>query len=191
MKIKLCLFIFLCFSSLLSNGQKSKSDEWLKNGTKLTYQVVFNALEYDFIVDSIKVSSDISFAWQMTEPMTMNGNILIKKNALDTATSLYNYFTGGNQTFEDKTSVWVSKKVFKAIKKGSSVIVDAGTGREKLLFVAEEKLTCTIDDHQKSIETLKAVTESGKIIWILDDPLHPIIVKMNLGWTLTLKSVNN
>ncbi len=190
MKTKLLLILLFSVSGIFCKGQKNDEFEWLKNGSSLSYHVVFNAIEYDFIVDSLTLAADVSFNWKMTEPMVMDGSILIKKNALDTATSFYNYFSGGNLVFEDKTSIWVSKKVFKAIKKGSSIVVDAGTGREKLLFVAKENILVNINGHQKSLETLKSVTESGKIIWILNNPANPIIIKMNLGWTIVLKEVN-
>lgn len=189
MKTKRILVLLFSLVGIIANGQKNDNFEWLKSGTVLSYHVVFNAIEYDFVVDSIKLAADVSFAWNMTEPMTMNGSIVLKKNALDTATTFYNYFSGGNLTFEDKTSVWISKKVFKAIKKGSSIIVDAGTGREKLLYASTENISVKIDGHQKSLETLKAVTESGKIFWILNNPANPIIVKMNLGWSIILKEV--
>lgn len=185
---KLLTLFFIAFSTLLF-AQKNDAS-WLKKCTGLTYHINYNAIEYDFKIDSIKATNDISFQWKMSDPMNYTGKVKILKQALDTSTALYNFFAdSSNITLDNKTTVWVSKKVYKAIKKGGSIKIDAGLGREKLTFKSNEKISAMVNGSNKSFEVLYATTESGNKFWILDDPSNPIIMKMYLGWTIEIKEI--
>ncbi len=187
--IKSILVSAIILSNILSYGQK-KEISWLKKCTKLTCHVNFNAIEYDFIVDSLVVSNDIAFKWKMTDPMNYAGKVKMFKPALDTATAMNNFFTDNNNlNLTDETTVWVSKKVYKAIKKGSSVNIDAGLGREKLTYIKNEKIIAKFNGSNKTFNALYATTVSGNKFWILDDPANPIILKMYLGWTIEIKEI--
>lgn len=185
---KLLIFLFALFS--FAAMSQSKTDSFLKQCSKLTYRVNFNAIEYDFIIDSLKTSNDISFCWRMTEPMVSSGKICVKKFALDTATVMNCFFAdSSNDTLTSATTVWVSKKVYKAMKKGGSVGIDVGIGREKLSFKSKEKITTKQNGNNKSLNVFYCATASGNKFWILDDPANPLILKMYLGWTIEIKEI--
>ena len=187
--IKSILLSAILLSNILSFGQKNEIP-WLKKCTGLTYHVNYNAVEYDFIIDSLVVKNDIAFKWKMTEPLITAGKVKISKPALDTATGFNNFFSdNSNLDLTDKTTVWVSKKIYKAIKKGASVSIDAGSGREKLTFINNEKITAKFNGSNKTFNVLYATTPSGNKFWILDDPANPIILKMYLGWTIEIKEI--
>jgi hypothetical protein len=183
------LGIVFSFAALSSFAQKNEN-AWLKKCTKLTYHLTIDATEYDFVMDSLKFTDDIYFHWIMTTPGNDAGRVKIFKQALDSATAFNNYFT--NNTYlelTDKTTVWASKVVYKAIKKGSSVNVDLGNGREKLTFISREKFSVKVNGTLKSFDVLYATTVSGSKIWILDDPSNPLLIKMYVGWTIEIKEI--
>ena len=183
---KLILIFALAALHTISFAQK-KETSWLKNCSKLSYHVNYNTLEYDFILDSMAVSDGIGFNWKMTAPMNYSGKVKMSAEALDTATAQNNFFgNNSNLDLTDKTTIWVSKKVYKAIKKGKSVIIDPSLGREKLTFKNAEKLKANMNGNSESFDVLYATTESGNKFWILDDPANPLIMKMYLGWTIEL-----
>jgi len=187
--MKRVFILILLAVSTLSFAQKNEGS-WLKKCTKLTYHINYNAIEYDFILDSIKATNDISFQWKMTDPMNYSGKVKIMKQALDTATTFYNFFAdSSNIILDNKTTVLVSKKVYKAIKKGGSIKVDPGLGREKLTFKSAEKISAKFNGNTKSFDVLYVVTDSGNKFWILDDPANPVIMKMYLGWTIEIKEI--
>jgi hypothetical protein len=187
--MKRIFILILIAVSTITFAQKNETS-WLKKCTNITYHVNYNAIEYDFILDSLKATNDISFQWKITDPMNQSGRVKIMKPALDTATVLHNYFAdSSNIILDNKTTVWVSKKVYKAIKKGGSIKIDPGLGREKLTFKNTEKLSAKLNGSNKSFNVLYAVTESGNKFWILDDPSNPVIMKMYLGWTIEVKEI--
>ena len=187
--IKFILIFSQISFSLISSAQKNETS-WLKNCTRLSYQVNYNSLEYDFNLDSLVVDDDISFNWKMTAPMNYSGKVKMSSEALDTATAQNNFFSdNSNINLTDKTTIWVSKKVYKAIKKGKPVNIDPSLGREKLSFISTEKIKANLNGKNESFDVLYATTESGNKFWILDDPENPIILKMYLGWTITIKDI--
>ncbi len=184
----LLLLAFLTLSYF--SFAQTKETSWLKNCTKLSYHVNYNALEYNFILDSLLVNDGISFNWKMTDPMNYSGKVKMSSEALDTATAQNNFFgNNSNLDLTNKTTIWVSKKVYKAIKKGRSVIIDPSLGREKLTFKSAEKLKANMNGKSESFDVLYATTDSGNKFWILDDPSNPLIMKMYLGWTIEIKDI--
>jgi hypothetical protein len=185
-KFQVILLLFISVACMSQN----KFDSFLKKCTSLTYHINYNAIEYDFILDSLKISNDISFSWKMTEPMTASGKVFITKFALDTATVMNCFFAdSSNDTLTSATTVWVSKKIYKTMKKGGSLFIDAGLGREKLSFKSKEKLTSKVNGKNNSFDVFYCASASGNKFWILDDPSNPLILKMYLGWTIEIKEI--
>jgi len=146
----------------------------------------------NFILDSLTISNGISFNWKMTDPMNYKGKVKMSSEALDTASAMNNFFSDNSSLdLTDKTTVWVSKKVYKALKKGKSVSIDASLGREKLTFKSAEKLTANYNGKSESFDVLYATTDSGNKFWILDDSSNPLIMKMSIGWTIEMKDITS
>ena len=183
------LFLFLGLLALTVIAQEQKI-EWVKKGTTLTYDVKYLETNYQFIVKIINLKPDVVFTWEMTEPQSSSGKVNMSKEALATAIKQNNFFKSGELFLTDMTTVWVSKKVFSSIKKGKPILIDLLNEEANLKFVKLEKKTFLIDGVKtKNIEVLYAETDSNQKYWILDCPEFPIILKMDLGWSIDIKSV--
>lgn len=164
--------------------------EWIKKGTTLTYDVKYLETNYQFIVKIINLKPDVVFTWEMTEPQSSKGKVNMSKEALATAVKQNNFFKSGELFLTDMTTVWVSKKVFSSIKKGKPILIDLLNEEANLKFIKLEKKSFLIDGIKtKNIEVLYAETDLNHKYWILNCPEFPIILKMDLGWSIDLKSV--
>lgn len=170
---------------------------------KATWYVNANGAAYDFTVSKPlgSVDADLEFNWAMTSGDDMNGYIKITREAMDTAKGQNNYFGPGlkNTTLTDKTTVWISKKVFEEITKNGSCKMDVGNGEEVFTLVKddlenrdmepfEEKIK--VKGVEKFVNTFHIKNEEGnRQLWILNDAKNPLIVKMDIGWSITLWSL--
>jgi hypothetical protein len=168
-----------------------------------TWEVNNNGSSYSFIVSNPKgsVATDFEFDWAMTSDNDMNGHIKITQEAMKAALAQNNYFGPSlkNATLTDKTTVWVSQAVFTNLKKTGTAIIDVGNGGEIFTVVAdgdnEDKAAFNdnvmVKGTEKTLVTLHVKNQDGsRQLWILNNQQNPVIVKMDLGWTIVLKSVN-
>ena len=110
------LFILTCWTSL-SFAQPTAYK--MQIGDQLIYHVEAGTNEYDFIVKPIKLSSSgISFDYEMTAPANRKGTINMSKDALESATAMYNNFDGGSVNLTDQVSVFASKAMLNAAAEG-------------------------------------------------------------------------
>lgn len=167
------------------------------------WEVNNNGSVYAFTVSNPKgsVATDFEFDWAMTSGDDMNGHIKITKEAMKAAIVQNNYFGPRlkNATLTDKTTVWVSQDVFTQLKKTGTAKMDVGNGGEIFTVVAnddnEDKAAFNdnvmVKGNEKTLVTMHIKNQDGsRQLWILSNPQNPVIVKMDLGWTIVLKSVN-
>jgi hypothetical protein len=168
-----------------------------------TWEVNNNGSSYSFTVSNPKgsVATDFEFDWAMTSDNDMNGHIKITQEAMKAALAQNNYFGPSlkNATLTDKTTVWVSQAVFTNLKKTGTTMMDVGKGGETFTVVAnddnEDKAAFNdnvmVKGTEKTLVTLHVKNPDGsRQLWILNNQQNPVIVKMDLGWTIVLKSVN-
>jgi hypothetical protein len=168
-----------------------------------TWEVNNNGSSYSFTVSNPKgsVATDFEFDWAMTSDNDMNGHIKITQEAMKAALAQNNYFGPSlkNATLTDKTTVWVSQAVFTNLKKTGTAMMDVGKGGETFTVVAnddnEDKAAFNdnvmVKGTEKTLVTLHVKNPDGsRQLWILNNQQNPVIVKMDLGWTIVLKSVN-
>lgn len=185
------LFLMLLFVIGLGAFAQKNSNTWLMSGDTLVYNINNYGNQYDFIITNLQIENNIAFDWLMTNQDQLKGSIVMSRYALDTATFLKNYFNDGESVLTDKTTVWASTKVYNAIKKKKPVSVNAGNGNAILEFKEKKEFTFSLNDQPKTVKVLYAETKSAEKFWILDDPKNPLILKMDLGWTVTLTKVEN
>jgi tetratricopeptide (TPR) repeat protein len=170
-----------------------------------TWEVTSGGSTYDFAVSDIKgtIDSDFEFTWSMTSGDDMKGHITITKDAMEKAVSQNNYFGPSlkNATLTDKTTVWVSKAVMNGLQKDGKATMDVGMGKGEELFTVipdgieirdeasfDEKIS--IKTTSKYLNTLHIKNEDGsRQLWILNDAANPMIIKMDIGFSIVLKSV--
>jgi len=166
----------------------NKPCAWLKPGVELTYGL---NMGYDFIATVKEMGKDLVFGFAMTNTMKTAGTVTIKEEALKTATAQNNYFSNGELTLADKTTVWVSKKVYDALKKAEAVTIRPSDEDEVLKFVKAEKLTVSKDGKPFEVPTLYGETDKGHKFWILDNAENPLIIKMVINFEINLKEIKS
>ncbi len=170
---------------------------------KATWAVNANGEDYEFTVSNIKgtADTDFEFDWAMTTGAGMDGHISITKDAMEKALAQNNYFgpTLKNATLTDKTTVWVSKAVINGLITNGTARMDVGNGEEVFTVVPdkterwdeeafEEKIQ--FKGEEKYLNTLHVKNEDGsRKLWILNTAANPMIIKMDIGFTISLKSV--
>jgi hypothetical protein len=161
-----------------------------------TYDVDYHGTKYQFIVKptSINMDAGVSFKWKMTIRDDMQGTISISKAALDTAHGQMNKFSAGNSDLKSLTSVWVSRAVYKELKQKGRAVIEAGeSGPRSFVVLTEDNEPTTITNAQGKTRALNTLhirsDDQQEELWINDDATNPIITRMNLGWSIELKSV--
>ncbi len=161
--------------------------------SKLTYNVNVMGSKYDFIADVIQTGPEIVFGWKMTlENRTdKEGTLTISEEAAQTATEMYNYFENGEINLTDKTSVWMSRAAFSSLRTGNATELNTGSGA-KLFYrkKAGADNQIKINGYDRPLNVIYAESEDGsEKLWILNNPNMPVILKMDLGWTIEIVSI--
>ncbi len=168
-----------------------------------TWEVNNDGSVYSFIVSNPMgtVTSDFEFDWSMTTGTDMNGHIKITRDAMKSAAAQNNYFGPRlkNATLTDKTTIWISQQVFTELTKKGNAIMDVGNGPEVFTAVMDKngdaekesfKDIIQVKGSEKTVTTIHVKNREGsRQLWILNNAQNPLIIKMDLGWTIVLKSV--
>lgn len=186
------MFIMVLFSTLAnmaysqhSKGTKKANMKWLKAGTKLVYTV---DNDYDFTVTVKNLKKGVVFNFSMKKGMR-TGNITITPEAFENATKENNYFHSGDETYTDKTTVWVSKVVYNSLKNKKPISINPFEGAETLSFVGEEIMNVKIDGKIMALPVLHGKTDRGSEYWILDNPKSPLILHMILNFDVAISEI--
>jgi ankyrin repeat protein len=159
--------------------------------TKATYNVDFGGEKYKFIIDIIQDEPEIVFNWKMTTANRgdKEGNISISAEAIQSATAQYNLFENGEIVLDDKTSVWVSRNVFKSLRSGAETTMNA-MGEDKTFVRMSVPAGTEVVVGGKPISVIYAeATDGSEKFWILNNPKMPLIMKMDLGWKISIEKI--
>jgi Ankyrin repeats (3 copies) len=159
--------------------------------TKATYAVDFGGQQYKFIIDIIQDEPEIVFNWKMTTANRgdKEGNISMSAEAVQSATAQYNLFENGEIVLDDKTSVWVSRDVFKSLRSGAETTMNA-MGEDKIFVRKNIPAGTEVMAGGKAISVIYAeATDGSEKFWILNNPKMPLIMKMDLGWKIGIEKI--
>ena len=159
---------------------------------------------FNFKVINLTGNADdsLAFDWLMTSGPNMNGHITITKTALEKAQVQNNNFGPDlkNAVLTDKTTIWISKAVFNELKENGNCKMDVGNGEEIFTVIPDAinkkdkesfNSRIKVNDNWKYLNTFHIKNADGsRHLWILNDVQNPMIVKMDIGFTLSLKSIN-
>ncbi|MCO5232753.1 MAG: hypothetical protein LC105_06975 [Chitinophagales bacterium] len=169
------------------------------DGFVYEYFVNFQGSKYNFYVSNILLDMDdfTTFHYRMDNYDQTEGDINISKDATASATDLYNYFSGGEVTLDNQTSVWLSRKIFEEIKDKGKVVISTDKSSPKTFKVikakndADKYYKVLVDGEYEYIPCIQIATEDGsQEIWITDNPNNPLILKMFIGFSIELFFVN-
>lgn len=156
-------------------------------GSRLVYTVSGGKVLVVDIVDYPRRDGPVAFRFQFSR-LGPEGTITLTPAALREATALHNYFEPGEVTLADRTSVWLSQKVFAAAKAGEPVTLDLGPDGTATFTLDPEGggfLPLSIDTRRYgdlgAIGTLLLRSADGKTIRVHDDADSPLIVEMDTG----------
>ena len=189
--IKLIVVILLTsiVSSCVSTKSLAKEGITLIEGSDLYYEVQAGDEKWNFDLNINHFGNSISFDFDLGNT---SGTISIDEKALEESTDLYNYFNNGYKRLTEKTSVWVSKKMFNDLKTGKPVAIGLGNSdSDRELFTLIGKETYSFGNKGDGVPynipvLIIATKDTKKEIWIADDPSNRLIVMMKLDFRIDL-----
>lgn len=166
----------------------------LTKGMVLVYQVDNQNQKYNFTINLEEISPSIVFTFKMSNARNTSGKITISKEALKNAVAQYNYFQNNEVTLDKQTTVWISKKVWTNLKKRkkSNISTNSGEMNLKLLeWVNNQDYSVIMNGNELSLKSMYCITKDSNSYkyWILDDVNNPLILKMELNFSIELKEV--
>ncbi len=176
-------------------GESTSID--LKKGTQLIYEVNANGNKYDFIVtlNDYDYSRGIDFNYRMTNENKTQGHVKISKNGKNESRKYVNFFTGGELLLKDASTIWLTGKNFAEMPdKKTEMQFDNNDPEtfyrqekdevypEVIIFEKKQKLDGFIINNAPD-------ATGNKTLWIHNISANPLILKMDLGWTVELKEI--
>lgn len=202
MKKLILLTLTLVSFNTLSFSQINMEKELMKGSTlipsvgqKLVYGVDYYGNNYDFIVTIKSLKDGISFDYEMTNATNTKGSVFISAAAMDDAISQNNMFSGGEMKLMDKTTVWVSQKVITDMEEdGVAGVLPDGVNQVKIRqkkVAHDYKANNAISGKMmENLSYVYAESDDSKFkYWIHLDKTYPLILKMDIGWSLWLKEI--
>ncbi|MBL0054946.1 MAG: hypothetical protein IPP31_01920 [Chitinophagaceae bacterium] len=169
----------------------------LKRGDKLVYHVNANGKEYDFIVtiNDESYENGIDFNYEMTDPVNLKGHVVISGQARSESTLYKNYFGGGELKLTDACTVWLSGKNFSDMPDKKTVMTFDNGSPETFYRPEQDEVLPVVKVKGKDMKIegfMISNAESGKgnkTLWVNGISSNPLILKMDLGWTIELKEI--
>jgi hypothetical protein len=190
----LIIIIAFCgFQSELSN------DIDLEPGSILIYSVKREGQTSELIVTIEQLKPVLKFNYKITFDPTTSGQVIMTQNALENADKQIDLLLGGKQYLDNATSLWISKKSFSELVSGDSTRVVTNDGSVFYIKKLEDSVKkINVDDDTQYVNFIYAAQilkndnnemDFGYSYKILDDPDNPIILSMDLGWTIELEKI--
>lgn len=186
------IFSFLFTFGFAASSVAQPVTPELKEGLKVSYAVNYFGTKYNFIVTLKELGKrKVVYEYQMDATGTMTGGkVTMKQTAIDSAVKTDNFFQPGeNKSLDEMTSGFVSRKVYETLTKGKEIKME-NTNAKKKFKAAPVPEGQEIKIGDKVIDALYAVSEDGKEkFWILKNPEFPMVLKMDLGWTISITTI--
>jgi hypothetical protein len=169
-----------------------------QTGDKLVYEVNAGGQVYDFIITIQQPKSDAyrySFDWEMTAPVNKSGHVNISKTAAYDSKKYMNYFKGGDLNLTDACTVWMTGENFGEMPDKKTTMQFDSNEPETFYRKDEAETEQAIKYKGKEIKLDIFKVDNDKEggdhrqVWIQGISAFPLIVKMDLGWTIRLKEI--
>jgi hypothetical protein len=193
----IALLLLLAFSV---SAQPTQEYDFLKGstlismkGTGYIYEVDFRGTQYDFIVTLNENSAEkgMEFDYKMTNSGNTSGTVKISADAKQSAHAQNNYFSGGEMNLTDMTTVWISKQAYDELANNGETKISTDGGANWVVlkrkyynydFPVKTKAGMTND-----LGYMYCETDDGSAKYWIQTGGNPLILKMDLGWSITLK----
>lgn len=181
------LLLLFFFSVNFSDAQEAPFT--VKKGSKFTYDVNFGGTKYQFIMDITGADKSVDYKWSMTLGPQYVGNVTLKIPAMNHAMALDNFYNPGSKKLENLTAGFISRDAYEMLSKGKAFAFNAGSGKKK--FSSQPITEATqLKMGEQAIDAFYMVSEDGKEkLWIAKNDKHPLILKMEIGWTIAISKI--
>lgn len=192
-------FIFVFSMIILFTGcfkffpvKSTMEKRFLKSQTILVYKVTFEE-EYMLKIRILDYSRDLIFDYYLTGvDYADSGRIKIFYKDLENAPFTFmNYFDLKLKNLTGKTSLVISRKLFKKFINKKTFSIDFGDGIEDLTLLDEGKFKCVVDGKEENLDCLNAASNYWGYFTFLKNTRQPLILSMDIGYRIKLIEIIN
>ncbi len=165
-------------------------------GTKLTYDVRSGAVSHAFVATVLKAAPDLEFEWFTTSPVASDGVRMVAADTLARAMSHCECYQDAEWgTRGDASALWLSRAAFAALTTGerTGLLFNDSPGRQMqartLVLERRTRFPVRVDGAPMELPALVVRSDSGSVLWIHDDPSDPLVLAIEVEWTMRLASV--
>ncbi|MEZ5054222.1 MAG: hypothetical protein R2807_11605 [Chitinophagales bacterium] len=197
--LMLILALFFLTKSNFAEDKVSAAHDAIKAGTTLHYIVNAGNSTYPFIVKivSLDASKGIVFDYDLQSASPKKARVTMTKDAVENAATMYNFFSGNDVTLTNKVSVFMSQKmIHEAVGNGNENLpsktaeIKLNESDENYLQFNNTNNIAQLNTDKGSFATQEIFNEDmGYSIRYIDDAKCPLIISMDLGWTVKLSKV--
>lgn len=163
----------------------------VKAGDILVYSVLKDSVAFDLEVTILRYDSIIELNYQ-AKKANISGNIFLPQATVSKAYKYDTLVSDSIETLKDESVFWLSRKNFKELYWVKSSIMNLGNGRETFVRKNTGVLKLKIKGKEKLITVFQIQnrgSKSRKDLMVLTEDMNPLIIKMNVGWSMSLKEV--
>lgn len=167
----------------------------LKAGTKIVYRVegTDEPHELTLTLESL-TPKKIEFSYRFSNDADMHGTVTMHQKALESAQCMHNFFMGNGEAIDlraDSIAFFASRTMLQALKTKQKMHIDPFCNGEKVEFQLYENQqnAFKMNDKYVKIKSIQAIGESDEVLYrftVADDPNFPLIVALEMGWSLRL-----
>jgi hypothetical protein len=172
-----------------------KPHEIIKKGTRLIYDVNYMGTKYEFTVTIKNEGASYTFDWSLSSPINKKGTVTYTKAAMDNATGIFNFFTSSAENIAGQCAVILSKKLFNTFKENNSVELCTDKKNNVIsIFGNPYNHTQTFgynNDFSSEFDCRTVTNGDDYQITYVNDPEFPLIIEMNLDWSMKLRNIVN
>lgn len=196
-----CAFLLFTvhFSPFILSAQNISDldafEKAIKPGTILTYDVTMGEKKYQLTATIKKLGDEIAFDWETTSPASKKGGIAMNGIAVSKADALFNDFSGGETNLDKETSLFISKKIFNEIAANAQAEMKLSGPSDTTTMLSNtiSEFNFNLNNNLVAVPgwELQGGSEIKYTVDIIESVKFPLIVKIDLGWTMQLISVSN
>ncbi len=168
-----------------------------KPGDILLYTVNKDSQNYNVIVTVKKFDSEINFDFARPANLSVSsinytGNINVSAEELNDGIKYGSVFDSSTKISKKGSFFWLSKKNYIELVEDRITTMDVGSGQENFVRKNTSTLKINYKGKEKIITVYKIENtnvEKRKEMTVLTDERNPLILSMDVGWTMTLKEV--
>lgn len=166
-------------------------------GDILVYEITNGDKKYDLTItiNNYNFSTGIDFTYETNTDPKIAGRITIAAKALQSGKKYVTNFYGGALKLSDALAVWMSYDNFNEISnRKTSIAMD--NGASETYYRPEEDAVNPEIDFKGETAILDGFRlnnqqdgNGNKEIWVHNISSNPLILQLNMGWTMVLKAV--